>query len=148
MTESAGKVPAGLPVRSSGMGHFVFLFIAMLLAAGCEANPSATPTNSPPPTPAPTPAPTARPTGSFSLSAQPLNTVLRLSWTAVPNAHSYNVYRDGGKMPLNASALTATSFDDLGLTNDRTYTDTVAALDASGTSLTRSPELRIAPKAL
>jgi poly(hydroxyalkanoate) depolymerase family esterase len=53
-----------------------------------------------------------------------------LSWNAVSGAASYNVYRNGAK--VNASAVTATTFTDTGLSAATTYSYTVAAVDASG----------------
>jgi poly(hydroxyalkanoate) depolymerase family esterase len=59
------------------------------------------------------------------------DTTVSLSWSAVSGAASYNVYRNGAK--VNASAITATSYTDSGLTANTTYSYTVAAVSSSGT---------------
>jgi len=58
------------------------------------------------------------------------NTSMTIAWSAVSGAAGYNVFRAGAK--VNASAVTATSFTDSGLSPATTYSWTVAALDANG----------------
>ncbi|WP_425559408.1 extracellular catalytic domain type 1 short-chain-length polyhydroxyalkanoate depolymerase [Catenulispora yoronensis] len=82
------------------------------------------------PTPPSLPAPTGlKVTGTTDTSAS-------LSWTAVPNAASYNVYRAGAK--TNTTPLTSTTFTDTGLTPGTAYAYTVAAVDPTGATGTRS----------
>ncbi|MDX2297380.1 MULTISPECIES: extracellular catalytic domain type 2 short-chain-length polyhydroxyalkanoate depolymerase [Streptomyces] len=64
------------------------------------------------------------------------NTTASLTWSAVPGAASYHVYRDGTK--VNGAPVTATAFTDSGLTAGTTYRYTVAAVDPSGAVGTRS----------
>ncbi|MBX3619678.1 MAG: hypothetical protein KF891_06795 [Rhizobacter sp.] len=55
---------------------------------------------------------------------------MTISWASVSGAAGYNVYRNGGK--VNASAVTATSYNDTGLAAATTYSWTVRALDGNG----------------
>ncbi len=70
------------------------------------------------------PAPTGAATSNATASS------MTIGWSAVSGAASYNVYRNGGK--ANASAVTATSFDDTGLASATTYSWTVRAVDGNG----------------
>jgi hypothetical protein len=136
---------AGRPRRAA------CLCIVLLLAAACEFNPAPSPTTAPTliPPPTATTAPTAAPTAlpALAVSAQPLDTVVRLSWPAVAGARSYNIFRDLGATPVNTSPVAETTYDDIGLTNGHAYHYGVAALDPNGNVLTRSAELTVAPKA-
>ncbi|WP_064745650.1 Ig-like domain-containing protein [Paenibacillus sp. UNC451MF] len=56
----------------------------------------------------------------------------QISWSALPGATSYNLYRsegDGGRFRLVASAQTDLSYMDKGLAYDKTYTYVVAAVN-------------------
>jgi len=55
---------------------------------------------------------------------------MTIGWSAVSGAAGYNVYRNAGK--VNASVVTATSFDDTGLASATTYSWTVRAVDTNG----------------
>jgi hypothetical protein len=68
------------------------------------------------------------------LAAEPDDTVVHLSWSPFAGAAGYFVYRDGGQDPLNPTPITETAYDDIGLTNGRAYTYTVAVADAAGQS--------------
>jgi poly(3-hydroxybutyrate) depolymerase len=70
------------------------------------------------------PAPTGVATSNATASS------MTIGWSAVSGAAGYNVYRNNGK--VNASAITATSFNDTGLAAATTYNWTVRALDSSG----------------
>jgi len=70
------------------------------------------------------PAPTGVATSNATASS------MTIGWSAVSGAASYNVYRNGSK--ANASAITATSFNDTGLAAATTYNWTVRAVDGSG----------------
>ena len=54
---------------------------------------------------------------------------MNISWAAVTNAASYNVYRNGSK--ANALAVTATSFTDSGLAAATQYSWAVKAVDVN-----------------
>jgi poly(3-hydroxybutyrate) depolymerase len=70
------------------------------------------------------PAPTGVATSAATTST------MKITWSAVTGAASYNVYRNGGK--TNALPVTATTFTDTALTPSTTYAWTVRAADGSG----------------
>ena len=70
----------------------------------------------------------AAPTGVATSGATTSSMVI--SWGAVTNAASYNVYRNANK--ANALAVTGSSFTDTGLAASTTYNWTVKAADSSG----------------
>jgi len=78
-------------------------------------------------------------TGNATLSA---TNYIKISWTAVANAASYNVYRlTSGGTPSSigkiASAITATTLNDTGLTGDGTTLATVRSIfNTTGLNLT------------
>lgn len=76
----------------------------------------------PPPPPANFPAPTGVATSNAT------STSMTISWNAVTGAASYNIYRNASK--ANALPVTATSFNDTGLTSATQYSWTVNAVDA------------------
>lgn len=78
--------------------------------------------------------------------ADPGDTVIALKWQAVAGASGYSVYRDGNSVPLNPVAITETRYEDIGLSNGRTYTYAVAIVDAAGKPGVRLPEITVAPK--
>ena len=64
-------------------------------------------------------------------------TQVDLAWNASSDAggsglRGYNVYRDGGSGPLNASPISAPSYGDTGRAGSTTYTYQVEAIDGSG----------------
>jgi hypothetical protein len=77
--------------------------------------------------------------------AQALDTIVKLSWAPVPGAGGYFIYRDGNAQPLNPGTLGVTSFEDIGLTNGRTYRYVVTAVDQNGSELWRSAEVEATP---
>ncbi|MFB6613527.1 chitinase [Streptomyces sp. NPDC056367] len=79
------------------------------------------------------PQPPAVPTG-LSASATS-SSAISLSWTAVPGATSYTVYRDGAA-PLSVTAPSATV---TGLAASTTYTFRVGAVNAAGESARSAP---------
>ncbi len=113
----------------------LILFMAALAFAGCSS--------APPTTVAPSP---SQSTGSFEVSAQALDTVVKLSWSPVPNAAGYLIYRDGSQVPLNPKPVTDPTYEDNGLTNGRAYSYTVSAVDPTGNMILRSSEVRATPK--
>jgi len=67
---------------------------------------------------------------TFGIVAIPGNTVITLEWSDI-NAAGYYVYRDGSETPLNAEPITVTTYQDIGLTNGKTYQYVVVAIDSS-----------------
>ncbi|TSC78088.1 MAG: hypothetical protein G01um101424_222 [Parcubacteria group bacterium Gr01-1014_24] len=77
--------------------------------------------------------PPATPTG-LTLSIQPNSgTIVGLSWTAVANAASYNIYQstDNSSFPL-AGSSTSVGFQATGLTSGTTYYFKISALNSTG----------------
>lgn len=70
----------------------------------------------------------AAPTGVVTSNAT--TSSMKISWNAVTNAASYNVYRNSNK--TNALPVTATNFTDTGLAAATQYSWTVKAADANG----------------
>jgi glycosidase len=91
--------------------------------------------------------PPAAPTG---LQATEGNAQVGLSWNAVTGAAGYNVYRSvvsgGGRIKVNASLLTGTSFTDTGLQNGRSYYYAVTAVDGIGNESALSNEVEGLPR--
>jgi len=84
------------------------------------------------------PSPLAAPAAPTGLTAVAGNAQIALSWTAVPGAASYNVYRGttaGGESTTPIyTGITGTTKIDTGLTNGTAYYYKVKAVNASGTS--------------
>jgi len=78
-----------------------------------------------------------------ALTGQGGDTTATLRWEAIPGAVSYNVYRDDSTTPLNAEPLTATQYQDVGLTNGRTYTYTIATIDSAGKEDRTLPTIQV-----
>jgi hypothetical protein len=70
--------------------------------------------------------------GAGGLVAQPGDTLVTLSWRAVAGASKYLIYRDGAADPLDSVPGNTTSYTDIGLSNGRTYSYTIAAADGNG----------------
>jgi fibronectin type 3 domain-containing protein len=74
---------------------------------------------------------------------------VNLTWSSVPGASRYNLYRSplsgGGWEKANAAPLTTTSYADTGLQNARTYYYVVTALDATGNESGHSNEVNALP---
>jgi fibronectin type 3 domain-containing protein len=80
---------------------------------------------------------TSAPAPPTNLVAVPGNTQVSLSWTSSVLALSYNVKRatvSGGPYTTIATGVTATSYNDSGLTNGTTYYYVVTAVDSAGES--------------
>lgn len=133
------------------IGGVVLLAIVALLFASnvgtpTEATPTPEPTQPPPtatpapPTPTPSPAP-----ASLTLEAAPNNTFITLTWSPIEGAVGYQIFRDGADRPLNAEIIADTRYQDIGLTNGRTYTYRVVAVSADGASLAESQPVEAAP---
>lgn len=117
----------------------VFAVYTLLLVAvvGCQSNPP--------------PSGTATSPASFdakisNLKADAADTVIHLSWQPLAGSRGYFVFRDGATTPLNSTAVADPRFDDIGLTNGRTYTYTVAAVGQGGQIGPRSALLQAIPK--
>jgi fibronectin type 3 domain-containing protein len=80
---------------------------------------------------------------SQALTGEGGDTTVALRWQAIPGAVSYNVYRDSSTTPLNADPLTATQYQDVGLTNGRIYTYTIAAVDSTGKEGQTLPTIQV-----
>lgn len=114
-------------------------FALALAMAACAPTPTPSPT-APPPPPTPTVASTATPRpatpvpspAATGLTLLATDTVIRLTWPAQPGARGYFVFRDGATQPLHADALTTLTYEDIGLTNGRVYSYSVAIADAQG----------------
>ena len=78
-----------------------------------------------------------------TLTGEGGDTTVTLRWQAVQGAATYNVYRDDGTTPLNAEPLTATQYRDMGLTNGRIYTYTLAAVDSAGKEGRTLPTIQV-----
>ena len=126
--------------------------VLMLAVVSCNTPPSPTPTTSVPgaKTPVPNVAVTvtsAPPVSSTpgGLIAEASDTVIKLKWSAVSDAAGYFIFRDGNEQPLNPKPLTETGYDDIGLTNGRTYTYTLAVADSSGKPGSQSAAITAVP---
>ena len=115
-------------------------FTLALAMAACAPTPTPSPTVPPPPTPTATVASTATPRpatpvpspAATGLTLLATDTVIRLTWPAQPGARGYFVFRDGATQPLHPDALTTPTYEDIGLTNARVYSYSIAIADAQG----------------
>jgi hypothetical protein len=80
-----------------------------------------------------------------TLKAEPGDTVVTLTWDAVQGAAGYSVFRNDASVPLNPTPVAATHYEDIGLSNSRTYTYTVAPVDTAGKPGERLPAIQVAP---
>jgi hypothetical protein len=80
-----------------------------------------------------------------ALHAVPGDTVITLSWPVNRDASGYFVYRDGDPTPVDTDPITSTTYEDIGLTNGRTYTYTVAPTNSNATPGNRSDPVSEAP---
>jgi N-acetylneuraminic acid mutarotase len=84
-----------------------------------------------------------------TLTATAGDSQVNLSWTAVDNASSYNVYRSttsGGPYTKIATGVTGTTYNDTDVTNGTTYYYVVTAVNSSGTESAYSNEASATPK--
>jgi fibronectin type 3 domain-containing protein len=135
-----------MAIRCSGRIFLRLVPVATLLLAlaACGGAPPSTAT---PPTSTPTsPLPATAAAAALRVSAQALDTVVQLSWPPLPNAAGYNVYRDGSEVALTTKAISGTTYEDIGLTNGRTYSYVVAAVDKDGKIILRAAEVKATPK--
>ena len=82
------------------------------------------------PEPEPEPTPTAPSAPTLTAAAQS-TTAIKLTWNAVTDATSYNVYREGSKI---ASVATGTTYSDTGLNPNTQYCYRVTAVNSVGES--------------
>jgi fibronectin type 3 domain-containing protein len=123
---------AGTTFLDTGLTNGTAYSYTVVATNGSASSPASTAVNATPMAPAP-----GTPTG---LAATPGNASMVLTWTAVPGATAYHVYRGG---VLVGSPMTAT-FTDTGLTNGTTYTYYVKAVTdttegAASTSVVATP---------
>lgn len=78
------------------------------------------------------------------LKAEASDTVVTLTWQPIQGATGYFVHRDGGRDPLNLKPITKTLYQDIGLSNGRTYTYTVAPV-IGGAEGKRLPLIKVTP---
>ncbi len=133
--------------------NYLLLLACLLFVAACDSGSGPSPRVIPSAAPSATAAatavagtPVATPVAGLGLSAQASDSVITLTWQPVAGARGYNVYRDGSSVPLNAVPLAETTYDDIGLTNGRTYTYTVIAVSQLGQLGVRSARIEVAPK--
>ena len=78
----------------------------------------------------------ALPAAPAGLTATPGDAQITLSWTAVPGATGYNVYRGGATGPESTTpivtALKTTTYININLVNGTPYFFKIAALNAAG----------------
>ena len=91
-----------------------------------------------------TPTATA-PAAPAAVVASPGDSQVILSWTAPTGADSYKVYRNGTL--ITASAVTATTYTDTGLTNGTTYTYFVVAFKQNSPASAASGSVTATPQA-
>ena len=116
----------------------ILLWLCLLFgAAGCWGIPLPRPVATPP---------SVNGLTVTTLKAEPGDTVVRLSWQPVRGAAGYFVFRDSSSIPLNATPIAETHFEDIGLTNGKTYTYTVAPVDTAGKKGATSAQIRAKPK--
>jgi hypothetical protein len=122
------------------------VFTPIPSTTGISGGPAATVSTSTPKSPAkPFFQGTPRAVGApGQVKAEPLDTGISLQWPPVPGALGYLIYRDGNPEPLNLTPTQYTKYEDIGLTTGRTYTYTVAAVDAASQVIWRSAELAAA----
>ncbi len=86
--------------------------------------------------------------GPTNLVAKPGDTKVWLTWSAAPDAKSYNVYRNttgGNKGGTPIKTVTTTYFADSSLVNDKKYFYRVTATTPAGESMS-SEEVSVTPK--
>lgn len=83
---------------------------------------------------------------SGELTAQPGDTVVDLKWQPIAGARGYLVFRDSSSTPLDPTPITETRFEDIGLTNGRTYTYAIAPVNQDGQTGARSGSIKATPK--
>ncbi|MFQ3648355.1 MAG: fibronectin type III domain-containing protein [Anaerolineae bacterium] len=133
------------------IGGVVLLAVVALLfvsRVGVPTEAAPTPTPEPTQTPAtttPEPSTPSPASASLTLQAAPDNTFITLTWSSVEGAAGYQIFRDAADRPLNAELITDTRYQDIGLTNGRTYTYRVVAVSADGVSLAESDTVEAAP---
>ncbi len=132
--------------RTSAVITRVVLPLALVVTViGCQSNPTPRPVSSSP-VPNVQASATANKIQVPRIQAEAGDTVIRLSWPPIAGSHGYFVFRDNGTAPLNPTPMTATQFQDIGLTNGRTYTYTIAIVNPDGQMGPRSEPVQAAPK--
>ena len=109
--------PPGTTFTDTGLTNGTAYSYTVVAVNGSATSAASTAASATPMAPAP-----AAPTG---LTATPGNAQVALSWTAVPTATSYRVYRGATLV----GSPTTTTFSDAGLTNGTAYSYTVVAVN-------------------
>jgi fibronectin type 3 domain-containing protein len=81
----------------------------------------------------------------LTLEAAPNNTFITLTWSPIAGAAGYQIFRDDADRPLTAELIADTRYQDIGLTNGRTYRYRVVAVSADGAALAESASVEAAP---
>jgi len=90
--------------------------------------------------------PTPAPVKQSALTAQPADTMVALTWQPIEGASGYFVYRDRSDVSLNSTPTTGTQYEDIGLTNGKAYTYTVAPADEGMKAGKHSMEVTVSPR--
>ena len=81
-----------------------------------------------------------------SVTAAAGDTTVMLTWQTLSGANGYFIYRDAAKDPLNPTPIKETKYEDIGLSNGRTYRYEVAPVDATGTPGKRTSQVQVVPR--
>ena len=90
--------------------------------------------------------PTPTPEKQAALTAQPADTTVTLTWQPLEGSSGYFVYRDRSDVPLNLTPITGTQYEDIGLTNGRAYTYTIAPAGEGMQAGKHSAEVTVSPR--
>lgn len=118
-------------VIAGGIALALLLVVGAVVILNRGSGPTATPGKQPALTP---------------LTAQPADTLVTLTWRPIEGASGYFVYRDRSEVPLNATPITGTQYEDIGLTNGRTYTYTVAPAGEGTQAGKHSAAVTVSPR--
>jgi dipeptidyl aminopeptidase/acylaminoacyl peptidase len=103
-------------------------------------------TNATVPTPAPTqPAASLGGGAPDRVTAEGLDTAVKLTWPSVTGAQGYFIYRDGSATPLNGDPTPETTYEDLGLSNGQIYRYSIGAVDQTGQVISHTVEITASP---
>lgn len=88
-----------------------------------------------------------RPPAPQGIATSPGDTVITITWDIVsePDVQGYNIFRDGEQ--INNNLLTETTYTDVRLTNGRSYSYTVTAVDANGSESNKTNTITVTPVA-
>jgi hypothetical protein len=127
-------------VRANCIAVLIVLTVAVVGCGGSPVGPPAAATVSPPGATITAPGPSL---ANAPVTAEALDTVIRLHWQSVPDAQGYFIYRDGNAIPLNVAPIPDTIYEDVGLSNGRPYRYGIVAVDRAGHSVSRFAEITV-----